>query len=302
MVRAASGLLVLGLACWGGCADVLDIPSDPRVVATGPWRCLGQAPPMVAASSTAQSLVRVQACNFITNCTTTVTGLTAKLCDKRDVGCNNPRLDNITDTKGELSFQVPTASGGFDGYLLVNSRVASCGDPGAFGAVAGMGFCDLVSPGCDLGVRDDPRCSLPVFAPAMLFFNPPIVRDVGEPLSLQLFPTASLPSVIAAAGIELDPTSGNLFIQALDCDGKAADGVSYKIAQHSNQVSSLYVDNGIVSATATRTDSTGIGGFIRVLPGFVSVTGYNSDAVAIGEIGVQTSASTLTYSTLSPSL
>lgn len=38
----------------------------------------------------------------------------------------------------------------------------------------------------------------------------------------------------------------------------------------------------------------------RVPPGFVSVTGYNSDSVAIGEIGVQAAPSVLTYSPLLP--
>lgn len=282
------------------CSEVLDIPNDPKLVQTGPWRCLGQSSPATAVSPpSAQASVRVQACNFISDCTTNATGLTARLCDKRDVGCNNPRLSGITDTNGELRFQVPTAGGGFDGYLLVTSQVASCTDTQAFGAVAGKTLCDLVSPTCDISAPDM-RCYLPVYAPAMLFFNPPIVADVDTPLPLQLFPTSGLPTVIGAAGIQVDPTAGNLFIQALDCDGKPASGVTYQIAQYQSQVSSLYVDNGIVSESVTHTDATGVGGFVRVPPGFVSVTGYNSDSVAIGEIGVQAAPSVLTYSPLLP--
>jgi hypothetical protein len=282
------------------CSQVLDIPSDPKLAATGPWRCLSQ--PSAAASAgaaSAQATVRVQACNFITDCTTTASGLTARLCDKRDVGCNNPRLSGITDTNGELTFQVPTAGGGFDGYLLVTSQVASCTDAQAFGAVAGKNLCDLVAPMCDI-TAPDARCYLPVYAPAMLFFNPAIVADVETPLPLQLFPTSGLPTVIGAAGIQVDPTAGNLFIQALDCDGKPASGVTYQIAQYESQVSPLYVDNGIVSESVTHTDSTGVGGFVRVPPGFVSVTGFNSDSVAIGAIGVQAAPSVLTYSALLP--
>ena len=81
-------LLAAALAATPGlpaCSQVLDIPDDPRVVATGPWRCLNQLPVAPAASGPLAS-VRVQACNFITNCTTMASGLTAKLCDKRDVG------------------------------------------------------------------------------------------------------------------------------------------------------------------------------------------------------------------------
>src|SRR4029079_13257767 len=127
------------------CAQVLDIPSDPKLVATGPWRCLNQSPAVTPTASSAQAKVRVQACNFISDCTTSATGLTARLCDKRDVGCIHPRLSGIADTNGEFTFQVPTAGGGFDGYLLVDSQVASCADPAAFGGVAGKMLCDLAA-------------------------------------------------------------------------------------------------------------------------------------------------------------
>jgi hypothetical protein len=290
-------LLLLTLV---GCADVLDIPSDPKLVATGPWRCLKQAPPMLPAAPTAQAQVRVQACDFITECKTSVSGLTAKLCDKLDVGCNSPRQSAIVDINGEFRFQVPTVGGGFNGYLLVDSRVAYCTDGEAFGTVAGKVLCDLVAPQCDLTAPNE-LCSAKVFAPAMLFFNPPIVRDVELPLPLQMFPTSGLPAVLAAAGIAIDPTAGNLFIQALDCDGHPAAGVTYQIGQYGSQVSTLYVNNGIVSNSVTQTDATGIGGFVRVPPGFVSVTGYNTEGVAIGQIGVQAAPSTLTYSALFPS-
>jgi hypothetical protein len=288
------------LLAFTGCSNVLDIPSDPQLVATGPWRCLTQPPPIAAIATVAQAMVRVHACNFITDCTTSASQLTAKLCDKRDVGCNSPRLSGITDTDGVFLFQVPTAGGGFDGYLLVDSASASCTDSESFGTVAGAVLCQLVAPTCDVTAPDQ-RCSAKIFAPAMLFFNPPITADVATPLPLQLFPTSGLPAVLAAAGIAIDPSAGNLFIQALDCDGRPAADVRYQIDQYGSQVSSLYVNNGIVSTSVSHTDSTGIGGFVGVPPGFVSVTGYTSDSVAIGQIGVQAAASTLTYTALFPS-
>jgi len=288
-------LVLLTLA---GCTEVLDIPDDPRVVASGPWRCLDQEP-SAAPSDVAEAHVRVQACDFITDCTTTVSGLTAKLCDKRDVGCNSPRLSGLSDVNGEFRFDVPTAGGGFGGYLQVDSGLAFCTDAVAFGAVAGPVLCSLTSPECDLNLPDE-RCYTKLFAPTILFFNPPIVRDVERPLPLQLFPSSGLPAVLGAAGVEVDPTAGNLFIQALDCDGMPAAGVTYEISQHEEQVSSLYVSNGVVSSTATRTDVTGVGGFVRVPPGFVTVAGFNEDSVPIGETGVQAVASTLTYSALFP--
>lgn len=292
----AAPLLLLSI----GCADVLDLPSDPRVVKTGPWRCLeteGSAP----AAPATDAEVRVRTCDFITDCTTDVTGLTAKLCDKRDVGCNQPRQTGIVDANGEFKFRVPTAGGGFDGYLRVDSPLAYCTDAGAFGAVAGPVLCGLTSPQCDLASPDE-RCYVTLFAPAMLFFNPPIVRDVEQPLPLQMFPSSGLPAVISAAGIRIDPAGGSLFLQALDCDGAPASGVSFKVAQHQDLVQPLYVDNGVVSSSATRTDGTGVGGFVGVPPGFVTVIGYNADGAEIGEVGLQAAASILTYGTLPPSL
>ena len=121
------------------------------------------------------------------------------------------------------------------------------------------------------------------------------------PLPLQMFPTSGLPPVLAAAGVQIDPGAGNLFIQALDCDGQPAAGVTYKMEPSGARVSPVYVANGLVSKSVTRTDATGIGGFVAVPPGFVSVVGYNVDSIAIGEIGVQAAPSTLTYSALIPS-
>jgi len=296
-VLAESALLV-GLMA--GCQQILDIPGDPRVVASGPWRCLGKTPVATeAARSTA--MVRVQPCNFITDCTTNVTGLTAQLCDKRDVGCLSPRLVGLTQTDGEFRFDVPTAGGGFSGYLLIDSPVALCTDSAAFGGVAGKALCDLVAPTCN-PTAPDARCYTKLYAPSMLFFNPPVVNDMPSAMPLQMFPISGLPTVIAAAGIQVDPAAGNLFIQALDCDGHPAAGVTYQIQQFGTQVSPLFVDNGIVSSVATQTDASGIGGFVRVPPGFVSVTGYLADATAIGGIGVQSISSVLTYTTLIPTV
>jgi hypothetical protein len=63
---------------------------------------------------------------------------------------------------------------------------------------------------------------------------------------------------------------------------------------------SLYVNNGVGSGVVTQTDASGIGGFARVPPGFTSAIGYNIDGLPVGQIGVQTTASTLTYATLFP--
>jgi hypothetical protein len=282
-----------------GCGQILNVPSDPQLAQTGPWRCLNQPAAAQETPTAAQAQVVVQACDFITACTTPATGLTALLCDKRDVGCISPRLAGLTDVNGAFHFQVPTAGSGFDGYLLVTAPLASCTDATAFGSVAGAALCGAVLPNCNVSAPDQ-NCLLPIFAPSLLFFNPPIVHDVTTPIPLQLFPSTGLPSVIQAAGIQLEAGAGNLFIQALDCDGNPAPDVTYSLQQNSEQASPLYVNNGVVSRSFTRTDVTGIGGFVGVTPGFVSVVGTNADSVQVGQIGVQAVPSMLTYSVLLP--
>jgi hypothetical protein len=279
----------------------LDIPREPILAPPGPWHCLSGAAPAAATVTKPTATVRVQPCNFIANCTTGVSGLTARLCDKRDVGCLAPRLVNLTEADGEFRFEVPTAGGGFAGYLAIDSPAAFCTDATTFGAVAGKALCDLVAPKCDVTAPDD-RCATKVYASSMLFFNPPILNDVETPLSLQMFPVSGLPSVLAAAGLEIDPKGGNLLIQALDCDGHAAAGVTFGIAQFEDQVHPLYVENGIVSSIAGGTDSAGLGGFVGVPPGFVSVVGHNAQGAVIGAVGVQSAPSVLTYTTLVPAV
>jgi hypothetical protein len=301
VTRAQAALVGLAALAAGAasCAQVVDIPSDPVLVSAGPWRCLQSpaAPPSVGGP---MAQVLVQACNFITNCTTTVSGLTAKVCDKRDVGCNNPRQASLADSDGQFRFTVPTAGGGFDGYLLVSTPVAPCTDMNTFGADGSRLLCGLV-PGCNQEMPDE-HCYVPIYAPAMFFFNPPIVRDFAQPLPLQLFPSAALPAVLAAAGsIRIDPTMGDVFSVALDCDGKPAAGVSFRLADGSTDVQTVYMRNGLVSDTAMETDASGVGGLIRVPSGFVQIQGVNSDGLVIGQIGVQSAPSVLTYSVMVPS-
>ena len=181
----------------------------------------------------------------------------------------------------------------------MDAPLASCTDEAAFPGTGGA-LCAL-TPQCDL-TSPDARCLVPTYAPALLFFNPPITADVPAPIPLQLLPSQALPRVVEAAGAELDPATGNLFITALDCDGHPAAGVTYGIAQDQDRVTALYVDNGVVSDTVFQTDESGIGGFVGVPPGFAEVTGYAPDGTPIGKIGVQSAPFTLTYSTLVPQL
>lgn len=292
-LQALMILAPLGLTL-AGCAQVLDIPDDPTVV--GPWRCLDE-PAQSSVPLANMASVQVQACNFVDNCTTAVSDLTARLCLQRDVGCTNPLAEGIRDVDGLLSFAVPTLQPGFNGYLEVTSATDYC-TSAVFGEL-GPSLCAQL-PDCD-PTAPDVHCLLPIFARAMLFFNPPIFNDLTQRLQLPLIPAVAIPAMLEAAGTALDPSTGNLFITALDCDGNPAPGVTYSISEHQDRVTQLYVHNGLPNKADLETDSSGVGGFLGVPGGaFVTITGFNQNLDAIGEISVQTAPFTMTYSALTP--
>jgi hypothetical protein len=293
--RAAFVCLGVGL---GGCAQILDIPDEPRFEETGPWRCVGESSEgSVAPRETAS--VSFKVCDFISGCTKSVSGVTAKVCDKLDVLCINPRSAPITDVNGILTVEVPTPQGRpFDGYIDVMPPVALCTDQMAFGPAAGA-ICALAR-GCNAASPTIPECLVPIYSPVLWFFNPPVVMDLQDPILLQLYPANQLPTLIEAAGAEIDPTMASVFLTAWDCDGNPAAGVKLNVPEHDDVVQPLYYNTGVIRAGLDETDSSGIGGFIKVPPGFVNVAGVNEDGTQVGIVGVQARLPYVTYTVLVP--
>lgn len=290
--------LVLGAAylCLGGCAEILDIPEDPELEPTGPWRCVGENAEGIEPPS-ATATVSFSVCDFIQGCTRPVTGVTARLCDKLDVNCITPRSPYVTDVNGILTFEVPTQGRPFDGYVEVIPPFAMCTDSNVFGGAAP--FICALNPMCNPAAPDE-NCMVPVFSPVLWFFNPPVVSSLPEPISLQLYPSAQLPALIEAAGAQIDPTLSSVFLTAWDCDGQPAPGVTLTVPNHESVVQPLYYNTGVIRAGLVETDSTGIGGFIKVPPGFINVEGTNEDGSDVGIVGVQARLNFTTYTVLVP--
>jgi hypothetical protein len=290
-----TSLLISVASVLAGCAQILDIPDDPALV--GPWRCLGEPPQQQVPRATLAS-VQVQACDFYDRCATAVTGLTARLCQAVDVDCTNPVAVDIVDVGGLLAFDVPTGVRGFVGYLEVTSPTDLC-TSSAFGDLAGA-ICDLADERCNRDAPDD-FCRLPTYARAMLFFNPPIFNDVPQVMQLPLISAKAMPAMLEAAGAQLNPSTGNLFITALDCDGRPAAGVTYTIGNFQDRVTQLYLHNSFPDRTDLQTDSSGVGGFLGVPAGqYVQVSGFNSNVESVGEIGLATRPFSMSYGLLTP--
>jgi hypothetical protein len=304
LMVAAALITLIELAA---CANVLELAENPQLVDTGPWRCV-KKPLVPEPPSNDKAVVRVHVCNFVSsNCSEAVTGLTASLCNKRDVNCASPIRSDIEQVGGDFSFTVPTGGDlgvGFDGYLQIRSPTALCTDESAFGPGASM-LCALTA-GCDPAKPDD-RCRLQTYSPSLLFFNPPVRADLAEPLVLPLIPTSAALSLTQAAGGDIDPTTGNVFITARDCDDKPAAGARFGMtSRNDDKVTILYVSDGVISNSAVATDESGIGGLLGVPAGFSSIAGFagvdGSADTKFGEIGLQVAPFNITYATLAPAV
>jgi len=293
----AAGLSLLDL----GCAAIVDFPDDPQLVtqeelsSEPPRSCLFAAEGS-AQANTETARVRVQACDALRGCSPSVPGLTARLCAKLDAECSSPLQAGISAVDGMFQFDVPTLGTGFAGYLQVTSATEPCTSP-VFGAASPL-LCSLV-PQCNPEAPDD-ACRVPLYAPALLFFNPPITSDVSDPLLLSLLSSAAMPGIVRAAGSEYDPATGSLLVEARDCDGIPAEGIRYDLGEEQNEPTQLYMEGGVLSRAPVATDATGMGAFTGVRPGFASVVAYDSSGARVGTTGVQVAPGTITYATLLP--
>jgi hypothetical protein len=218
------------------------------------------------------------------------------------VNCASPIRQGISDEGGILNLEVATGGvlgAGFDGYLKVDAPTETCTNTSVFGEAA-PALCTLAL-GCDPDQLSS-KCQMPTFAPAMLFFNPAVRASSTTPLVLPLLPTSAVLSILGAAGTEgLDPTTGFLFVTILDCDGTPAANATVSV-DSPETVNKLYIDHGVISASAQKTDVSGLAGVSNVPPGFIKVSAFSSDAlpVRLGEVGVQIAPFTITYATIMP--
>ena len=239
--------------------------------------------------------VRVQTCDSFGDRSVPIQGLRADLCEKLDVACSRPVLRGMTAIEGMFEIEVPLDDQGFDGYLKVTSPTETCS---ADATELGVTPCSL-APECDPAAPDE-RCQLPLYAPALFFFAPSIRSEPTEPFVLSLIRLAAVPVLAQAAGAPFDSELGNLLVTGVDCSGARAAGVSYALRQHAEEVTPLYMTNGILSSSLAETDATGVGAFVGVPPGFVDVLGSTGDSGTVGGVGVQVSRLSIPYATLAP--
>lgn len=193
-----------------------------------------------------------------------VAGVTFVPCGKLDPECTKPAGSAVTTgADGIFTITVPR---GFDGYLKLTA-------PAPF--LAGL------------------VVNAPVYA------SLDSVKDGAEPL--HVLAKGDIDALLALVGGAVDDTAGHLLSISLDCEGKPAAGVSLSPSLKGPNTKGYYYEGGLPNTDALATDATGLGGFVNVPPGNVTLTGRNALGQLYAKRTVIVKAKTVTYLTSVPS-
>jgi hypothetical protein len=232
-----------------------------------PWSCLA-SPPAAAPPPDADVAVTMSLFDPVTPAPgrngKALPGIVIRGCAKLDVVCANPIVASVTtDAEGNAKLGIPA---GFDGYLELTG---------------------------------------PSIVPALWYFSPlPDAQAAPRSYNVGLLSPASFSQIAATVGASIDDTAGHSFNFALDCAqsyGTFGSGVSFTPSATRTGTRSFYLINGLPSTTATTTDGSGVGGFVNLKPGVVTVTA-DLAGQRTGSVSVLIRAGVITYSPIAPSL
>lgn len=193
-----------------------------------------------------------------------VPGITLQGCGKLDPDCNKPLgAGAVTDADGIFSLTLPR---GFDGFV---------------------------------------RASAPTPLMPALVYGPPLYEDAdavkigGEPM--HAVGEGDIAALLAIVDGTVDPSTGHLFVQHQDCEGRQAAGASLSISLKGPNTKGYYYAGGLPNTDALVTDGSGLGGYVNVPPGSVAVTVRNALGQLFATRTVIVKAKTVTYLTMVPS-
>lgn len=189
-------------------------------------------------------------------------GVSARLCRKLDVMCDNPVGDSaVADDNGLITMQVEK---GFDGFVqLTDPKIAPS-----------MYFLTPPASG-DL--------DLPMVPLASPFAAGSIVLQAGGTTWAK-------------------DTSGIVLLTAFDCEGKSAANINFSIggAQDANTFI-FYLVNSLPTTTVSVTDETGYGGLVNVPAGVTTITAFRGlNGPKVSKISVLVRAGYVSYSSVTP--
>ena len=249
-------------------------------VDAGPWGCLGNV--TFDAAPPGNVNVVVPLIDLTSQKGVLASDVFARICAKIDVQCNSPLPNGDAgvivspDAQGLLHLTIPA---GFDGFVLIDPIVPDGGAPSDGGGDAGQ-----------------PN----VFVPSLVFFNPPVEHDLVYS-TIVMVKTSELVQIATIEQTPIDPQLGAVFMQTVDCNSNAAEGVSVVIDSQTSSTQGFYFKGGLPALNSPSTDKTGYAGFVNAPLGTRTVTGtLASTTQKIGSATVFTKASMISYTTLAP--
>ncbi len=187
-------------------------------------------------------------------------GVTVRHCQALDVNCALPTgPDAVTDSKGEATLTLSAPNFGGMFQLVASGDVAA----------------SLVYP-----------------HPTSLVdgVTLPAVRTIGP---------GALRSAVEASGFVYDTARGTVIVEARDCLGASAGGVTWSASNKAPDSVAWFLRDGAPSKTATNTDASGLGGFFLMPPGAQTISPSHGGQ-ALPDRKVYAAADAVTYVFVSP--
>lgn len=221
-----------------------------------------------------------------------VTTVTVKACPNvTDPSCALPVGTAPTDATGMVKLKLPTTNGPFAGYFLITPTLP---DAGVRTDASGGGGADGSSP--EGGAGDGST-----YVTSRIYYSDdPIATDFTD--TWALFTNAEEATLASVFQLPpADPSLGIALLTVIDCTGQPAAGVSVEVDTASTETEGFYVSQGIISSTATQTDSSGIAGFVNVPTGARTFTAeFATTRATLGTLSAYLFPGAATYADLGP--
>jgi hypothetical protein len=140
----------------------------------------------------------------------------------------------------------------------------------------------------------------PTVVPTLYFFSPAL-NAAGRLPTLTLMKPAMLESLMEEMDATLSTDRGVAILTAQNCMGAFSAGVAYETADADPETIEFYATDGLPSLRATRTDTSGFGGFLNLPAGPVSVTGtLTESSLPLASVSVLVRSGFITYGHIVP--